>query len=349
MQTRQSNIELCRIFAILLVVLVHSNFAWTGTPHNISGERFYRFLVQAFAIIGVNVFVLITGYFSTTLKTKSIFNLFYICFFYAIVRLGWGLLSNNFVIKDIFFISNSNWFIVTYIGLLLLSPILNKVAEANITLFKYILVIGGGYELYFSFFPALSAVEPGFNHGYSILSFAILYLIGRYIRLFDVPKWIRKLSFFLYIICSSFLGFLAFFVFNYTSKNGLNPQLFTRLYDYNNPIVVFSAICFFLTFEKLKIGNKKWINHIAKSTLAVLLIHGSAAINPPMKKYFNDILSDYSDVALIGMWALGILVIFVLSVVIDQFRLLSYRLVGAKIENKAEAIATKIKIRIQKG
>lgn len=29
---RQSNLELCRILAILLVVLVHANFAWCGWP-----------------------------------------------------------------------------------------------------------------------------------------------------------------------------------------------------------------------------------------------------------------------------------------------------------------------------
>lgn len=84
---RKSNIELCRILAIILVVLVHSNFAWTGMPHE-ANASFPRFLVQAFSIIGVNVFVLITGYFSTSLKAKNIVHLFYVCFFLCNCKIG---------------------------------------------------------------------------------------------------------------------------------------------------------------------------------------------------------------------------------------------------------------------
>ena len=77
---RQSNLELCRILAILLVVLVHANFAWCGWPSNFSECNFARLLIEGFAIIGVNVFVLITGYFSTSIKMKSLANLVYISF-----------------------------------------------------------------------------------------------------------------------------------------------------------------------------------------------------------------------------------------------------------------------------
>ena len=135
---RKSNIELCRIMAIILVVLLHSNFAWTGMPHE-TNASFFRFLLQAFSIIGVNVFVLITGYFSTSLKAKNLVHLFYVCFFYAIVKLVYGAMSGNLVTKDFFFISNSNWFIVSYLGLLLFTPFLNNMAQNRSTL-----IFGGG-------------------------------------------------------------------------------------------------------------------------------------------------------------------------------------------------------------
>lgn len=122
---RQSNIELCRIFAILLVLLVHSNFGWCGWPSNLDSCRPSMLLVEALSIIGVNVFILITGYFSANLKTKSMINLLYICVFYALLKVVVGASTGHFVIKDMFFISGSNWFIPSYIGLLLLSPWLN--------------------------------------------------------------------------------------------------------------------------------------------------------------------------------------------------------------------------------
>lgn len=126
-KTRQSNLELCRILAILLVVLVHANFAWCGWPSNFSECNFARLLTEGFAIIGVNVFVLITGYFSTSIKIKSLANLVYICLFYAVIRLLVGYVTGCFDVKDIFFISKSNWFIPSYIGLLLFTPFLNNI------------------------------------------------------------------------------------------------------------------------------------------------------------------------------------------------------------------------------
>lgn len=100
-KVRQSNLELCRIVAILLVVLLHSNFGWCGWPSSIDDCNIPMLFVEAFAIVGVNVFVMITGYFSTNLKTKSIINLFYICLFYAVVRLLYGV-QQDMLIPRIF-------------------------------------------------------------------------------------------------------------------------------------------------------------------------------------------------------------------------------------------------------
>ena len=78
---RQTNIELCRIFAIILVIIVHSDFAVFGYPETIADTNIVLLLTESFAIIGVNVFVLITGYFSAIPKKSSIVKLAYICFF----------------------------------------------------------------------------------------------------------------------------------------------------------------------------------------------------------------------------------------------------------------------------
>lgn len=336
---RKSNIELCRILAIILVVLVHSNFAWTGMPHE-ANASFPRFLVQAFSIIGVNVFVLITGYFSTSLKAKNIVHLFYVCFFYAVVKLVYGLASGNFVKKDFFFISNSNWFIVSYLGLLLFTPILNTIAKS-----RYLLIFTGGlliYELYFGFFPALSEVEPGFYHGYSVLSFIVLYLIGRCIWLYGIPVRIKQFSIVLYVLLSVLLAVCAYAVFLNAEKIGLRKTIYTRFYDYNNPIVIFSAICFFSIFERLEIGNRGWLNHIAKSTLGILLIHGAASINPQMKQYFNNILLHYSGVQLVSLWGGGVLTIVIISILIDQVQLLTYSIVSPRLLAETERILGKL-------
>lgn len=272
-KVRQSNLELCRIVAILLVVLLHSNFGWCGWPSSIDDCNIPMLFVEAFAIVGVNVFVMITGYFSTNLKTKSIINLFYICLFYAVVRLLYGVATGHVNPKDIFFISSSNWFIPSYLGLLLFTPMLNAIDRQKYSL-GGILILLLLYEIWFGYLPAMAQIEPGFNHGYSVISFAVIYLLARYIRLYGIAKWIRKSSLTIYVICSVLIGIEAYILlYRYSgSVHNVSNVINFIAYSYCNPLVILSSVAFFLTFEKMEIGYLKVINYVAQSVLAVLLI-----------------------------------------------------------------------------
>lgn len=121
-KVRQSNIELCRIASILLVMLVH-------TTHQSLGDdmSFGALMLEAFSIIGVNVFILITGYFSATPKKTSLLNLAFICLFWVIVKVICRYeFGQSLDYKYAFFVTSSNWFIASYIGLLFVAPILNQ-------------------------------------------------------------------------------------------------------------------------------------------------------------------------------------------------------------------------------
>lgn len=73
---RQSNIELCRLISILLVMVLHTTYQSLGFDVSLAIN-----LVEGFTLIGVNVFIMITGYFSATPKKISLLNLAFICFF----------------------------------------------------------------------------------------------------------------------------------------------------------------------------------------------------------------------------------------------------------------------------
>ena len=120
---RQSNIELCRIASILLVMLVHTTFQSLGYDNMSLGAS----MLAAFSIIGVNVFVLITGYFSATPKKTSLLNLAFICMFWMAIKVMCNYeFGQPLNFKYAFFITSSNWFIANYIGLLFFAPVLNK-------------------------------------------------------------------------------------------------------------------------------------------------------------------------------------------------------------------------------
>ena len=328
---RQSNLELCRIFSIMLVVLVHSCFGWIGWPEDIRSCDVPLLFVEALSCIGVNVFVILTGYFSTSIKAKSIINLLYICLFYAIVRLVVGYFTGNIEIKDIFFISRSNWFIPTYLGLVFFTPWLNAI-EMNKKMGGALLLLIF-HQVWFGYFPSLAEVSPGYQYGYSIISFTILYLIARYIRLVGLPSWMSKYSLLIYFLSTMLIAVEAYtLLYFFSGKSDKIPDgLNHYVYAYNNPLVIISALSFFLFFEKLKMKQSKMINYIAKSVLAVLLIHGSAVLNIPMIKYFNGIYYSYRGLFLVLLWVAGLFAILLVSIVIDQIRIYSYKIIEPNI------------------
>ena len=317
---RQSNLELCRIASIVLILLLHSDFAVFGTPEKLSDTSLLLLVLESFAVVGVNVFVLLTGYFSATPKKGSLINLLYICFFYGTIKIIFHVISGPpLTISKLLFVSNSNWFVPAYLGLLLFTPALNSMCE-KLTQKQ---LLGGvllmlGYEIYMGLYPAIWANVAGFNLGYSVMSFMVLYVIARYISLYGIHRYIEKYSFTLYIVSSLLLAGVSY------STLAMNIDKMKFMFAYANPLIIFSSVCFFITFEKIEIGVNKVINYVAKSVLAVLIVHTSAEVFPFIKSQYLYLYSHYSGFGLIAFWILSIVVTFVFSLLLDQLRILSY-------------------------
>lgn len=320
--TRQSNIELCRIASIVLVMLVHTVGSLFGGEVSLGVD-----LLKAFSIIGVNVFVLITGYFSATPKKTSLINLAFICLFWMVIKVACLYITNEPIsYKYAFFLTSSNWFIASYIGLLFTAPILNVFCK---TVTKN--VLWGGVialliiEIWFDLLPPHPKVSLGTQNGYSVFSFMILYLMARAIKLHGLPEWFKKISPFLYIGCSLLLGAIAYAI----QLVGYH-KLPSMVFAYSNPIVILSSVAFLLTFERLSIKSS-FINYISKSTLAVLLGHTSIVVL--YTKQFRYLYDNFSGLQVVGYWALSIFIVFWASIAIDQIRLLLYKPIE-KLMNK---------------
>lgn len=318
---RFSNIELCRIFSILLVLLVHSAFASNGYPKELNKTTLWLITLESLSIIGVNVFILISGYFSIKLKPKTIYTILITVAFYFLLLTGLSFLcgkGEHFQIKNLLFVSNSHYFIIDYLGLALLSPILNQFAEntskKHFTTVLLALII---YQIYFTFISGATKTE--FDYGYSLMSFSIIYLIARYIKLYDVPDIIKKYSGLMYIICTLTLMLASVLLIKLEHLGAIG-----LVYAYNNPVVIASSVFFFLFFEKMNIRNNKYINHIARSTLGILLFHASTPAHTTvwyfMKTKFM-YLADNIDLVNALYWIGWTVAIAMIAVVIDQLRL----------------------------
>ena len=136
--TRKSNIELLRIFSMILIVLVHTNYFVFG---GVVGEEivqnafraFGRIVFEQLCIVGVNVFVLISGYFGIRPTKKKFFNLMFQILFWAGLSAIVGQLSGVDVslkaIAKTFWLGGYYWFVPEYVALFAFSPVLNKFIE----------------------------------------------------------------------------------------------------------------------------------------------------------------------------------------------------------------------------
>jgi len=128
-----------------------------------------------------------------------------------------------------------------------------------------------------------------FCNGYTPLSFAGLYLLARYLRLYPVKlSTLNKLYDIAIYLCTVLATtFLSMVLVGQTGMNGWN------LYSYLSPLVILSSLYFFLFFTKLSFYSKS-INWIASSAFAVYLLHcdplffDTHYLAPIKRWYIND-------------------------------------------------------------
>ena len=268
---RNSSIELYRIIATFAVLVVHFNGwflgDWPLPGYDISNPSLFRtgqMIIEAVSIICVNMFVIISGYFGIRLRLSSILKLcIYLALIYIPLYIVKCIIDNEFVLADFlercFVISYAGYFIQCYFMLMILSPVLNAFIEKyGRDSLKWVLLFWG---MEFWFGCIMDVEELGYNQGYSVIHFVLMYMIARCIKLYEDD--IKKMSQWVWI-----LGYLlSTFAIIMCHVIGIKWS-----WDYSNPIVVISAVCSFIPFL-YKTFHNKVINWIASGTLAVYIIH----------------------------------------------------------------------------
>lgn len=271
---RLTNIELLRVISMLMILVLHTRYNGILSVYGdtINLNVFLQFLFEAISIVGVNIFILISGYFGISLKRKSICNLLFEIYFYGIVGLiGWMVVQQTLHVETRYFmkallpISQTVWFIPNYILLMLFSPMLNAFCEkySGKQLLYFTLCL---YIVSYTWTNVIQGTINGFG-GYSWGWFLILYLTGRFIRHWSDKSQYRKNYCLLgYIISTVFIVAIAL-VQNYL------PIGRSLIWSYDFPVIYISSVCLFMYFIRLEIRYNKFVNWLAASSFAVLLFH----------------------------------------------------------------------------
>lgn len=262
MQTKERNsaFELLRIVAMLFIVI------WHISLHAQKGELDSHNYIIAFCTAGVNLFILISGYFGIRLSWKNVLTLNGTIVFYHIITIAYewgttGVPPGLYHIRYLFApIQESRWwFINCYFNLMLLSPIinlaLNKATEKQIRYFI-------GVLLFVSCISGFCFGNSINRDGYNTFHFVTIYVLGNAIHRFNLPaKITTKKLLAIYLLCT-----LSLFACSFVIKH--------RSTFYNNPLVIASAVCLFCLIAKTSF-NSKAVNYISSFMFPVYLVQDS--------------------------------------------------------------------------
>ena len=329
---RQSNIELLRCIAMLMVLVLHADFKSFGAPGSIDIIAYpinstVRVLLEMLSIVAVNVFILISGWFSIKPSLKGFAKFAFQCLFFSVgvyistVLLGLSTFSSRGIAECFAIKADDYWFIPSYICLYFFSPVLNTfLNNAEEKTIKRVIVCFFVFQTLYSFIGNGGAF---LMKGYSALSFIGLYLLSGYVRRYvDVSIYNNHIYLYGYLAISIVLTCTYLFLaYNHCES------IASRLILYSNPLVILSALLLLIYFTTLNFTSIV-VNRISLSCFAVYLLH----CNPNLfGTIFIQSIRNVSNECFFSFLMLFSVVIlwFITAILIDQIRIILWNKIAA--------------------
>ena len=291
---RQSNLELLRLLSMLFIVVTHfvnhGGLLWN--PYHNKAEHFITWTLFALSMVAINAFILISGYFLCESKFSIL----------RIIKLAVQVLTYSLIITAIFWtftdvehdkeylvysilpiLSDFYWFISIYIGMYILSPILNRIIHTfTKKQLQYAIIV---CLLLISVWPNIIYFSSAMNTagGVSISWFLTMYLVGAYIRLYYQPSGKCAKTIFL-AFCVYMILPLSRTLFEFLMESPLKnlPFLddmlwgYSVFYYYSSIPSTIAAVLLFIGFLNVKIEKPAActiINFFSGSAFGVYLFH----------------------------------------------------------------------------
>lgn len=286
---RNSSIELLRILSMLMIVFhhfsVHGGFEWDAA--SLSIPYFWCNLISMGGKIGVDVFILISGYFlvkreGPVFNFKRILKFWGQVFFYSIVIYLLGLmvigdLRTSSLIEVIFPITSSSWwFASTYFVLFLLHPFLNKlIACLDKRRHQNLLAL---LVICWCAIPTFTTAP---YQGNDLSWFITLYVIAGYARIYGFNPRFTSGHYFLFsgiVSAFTYLSSVGFSILG--TKSSIFFYHASYFYGQEKLPILLISLTLFMGFATLKMEYHKWINVTASATFGVYLIHDHPFVRP---------------------------------------------------------------------
>ena len=283
-----------------------------------------------------------------TLIRKEIKNpfirsfLYYVLFFSLFCLLGlWivGLAIGQPLVKPemwgnaLRILTKYNWFIPAYLMLMLFAPALNSWCAAatrrQLLLATLLLFAASTY---------LGWMTHGlkeFLDGYSFPSLILLYLIGRYLRLYGGYLMRRSRR-------TDMIHFLAYVAVNTALALWRIPHPYEMsLFALNNPLQLYGTVCFFVYFTKLHFQNQT-VNSIARSTFGIFLLQMHPQVMPWFRKAVKYLYGNAGH-GLFSAEVVGLVIAFCIAgILIDRLRAPLWRQIDEPLDRLYHRLKAKL-------
>ena len=284
--TRRSGPELLRVVAMLLIVFhhfaVHGGFAFA--PDSLSPNRLWLQFIEMGGKVGVNAFILISGYFSVSsrgVRVGKLLRLWLQMFFYSVLLFaifaiaGKTALSWETVRNALFpVIWEEWWFASAYLVLCLFSPFFNLLAR-QLSRNAYRCLLGLSLTLW-CLIPTFFQMPMQFS---ALAWFATRYFTAGYFRLHVPTEKIRS-SVCLGAACGLAALHYLFVVARdaYVHFHPTSTVFPTEFYAMQTLPTFLISLLLFLGFLTAKIPQNRAINFAASAMFGVYLIHDHPSV-----------------------------------------------------------------------
>ena len=279
MKERESNFELLRIIAMLLIISGHlANELGDWSELDDVNYILCRIMGSA-SRISVNLFLMIGAWFMVDMKFKAsrLLKIWGEVWIYCVpITIIMYLLGYDVSLYDLCtcffpFWGRNLWFASVYMALILMSPILNKVLEMELIYLKKLVVL---LFLFVSGMCTVSTYVDGWLPQFSW--FMCIYILIGYYKNYMAGKVKKKAGFFIAGIGLYLVGvFVRIFGTMFDSQLvsfgvDMIKQYFS---DYRSVPNFLCAFFIFIFFSKLHLKENKIINWLASGSFGVYIIH----------------------------------------------------------------------------
>ena len=327
-------IDLLKIISMLMIITLHilGKGGLLGVSENFTIKGELIWLIEIFCYCSVNCYALASGYTSVNSnhhKLEKIILLWIQVEFYSVLgELVYILVNTNYsfsftnIIKSFFpVITSKYWYFTSYFGMYFILPLLNGIIkkferETLKKIYIYCLFI-------FCFLSSLKNIESiGINSGYSLLWLSFLYLIGAYLKEYQIFDSSKRLKLLLgYVFCSLMVWISKLIIGIMSNIVVGKVELDTLFVDYNNILILFASICLLGYFVKIQINTKyfKAINILSSSTFGIYILHLTPVVYEFLSGRFEVFI--YNNVFIMVFFIiLSSLMLFSLCLSIDLIR-----------------------------